>query len=428
MLHDGADELAVLDLSSLSPGSPSAVFIREVKILRGPTRASWNVGPLPIRQDGGATKAAALRRPASFPTTDTEARRTLVAERQAAVLYGDAPAQRYHRVVQASPAPHGIVALEVLAVPEGRESDESSVALLAVHVVGDEFDSEAARSHSSIVDGGSGLWDEVMALVDDEFEVKGAARALHFDDLTGGATDALTRGYSRIAGLSGHARDDVVARAKRHQLTLSRPDWSALILRDGGAFIAHQSSEVVFGPSLRNLVHSIYLDALLLAWVQRRLVDRSDRLATNAKLGAASDLVVLEREHFDFKRTYWRTSLTHKRTSPSDEVFRAFQAELLTPRDIEDVESRVLEGARLARTLLAEQAEAAQQHLTRLVRNATIVVGSFSLCFTAAPVLAEPGALPFFVAVIVAIAGMAIAFGVLKFFDRHDNRDRKSWP
>jgi len=43
---------------------------------------------------------------------------------------------------------------------------------------------------------------------------------------------------------------------------------------------------------------------------QRRLLDDSDQRATEAELVTPADLVILESQHFDFKRTYWRTSLT----------------------------------------------------------------------------------------------------------------------
>ena len=211
------------------------------------------------------------------------------------------------------------------------------------------------------------------------------------------------------AEIDAHLR----ARAELHELTIARPDWSALVLRDGGAFVAHQTSGERFAPTLRTLVHTVYLDGLLLALMQRRLLDDSDQRATEAELVTPADLVSLESQHFDFKRTYWRTSLTQKRHSPTDDVFRAFQNELLTPLDVADVEDRVREGARLARTLLAERAEQAQDQLTRLVRNATIVIGSFSLAFTAAPVLAGPSFGAFLWAALIAVAGIAVAFAFL---------------
>ena len=173
-------------------------------------------------------------------------------------------------------------------------------------------------------------------------------------------------------------------------------------------------------------MHSVYLDALLLAWLQRQLIDRSDLLAARADLSASKDLVELERKHFNFKRTYWRTALTYKRTSPTDEIFRAFQAELLTPLDVQDVEERVQEGARLARMLQAEEAEMAQDRLTRLVRSATVVIGSFTLCFTAAPVIGSPGVALFAWAAGFAVAGMAVAFGLLALTGRSWSGKRSS--
>ena len=66
---------------------------------------------------------------------------------------------------------------------------------------------------------------------------------------------------------------------------------------------------------LRVLVHSVHLDALLLAMIQRRLIDASGDRAVVAPLDDPRELVLLEQAHFDFKRTYWRTSLTDKRAA-----------------------------------------------------------------------------------------------------------------
>lgn len=318
-----------------------------------------------------------------------------------------------------------VVAVEVLLFAPIVESPTLAhpTGLLAVHVAAGNKPVDASnRSAASLSDvsqptstRGELFWSELAELLGSSVVTAGPVRGMYFDQIEtseSARSEALALAYQRVAGateIDSHLR----ARAERHELTIARPDWSALVLRDGGAFVAHQTSGELFAPTLRTLVHTVYLDGLLLALTQRRLLDDSDQRATAAELVTPADLVSLESQHFDFKRTYWRTSLTQKRHSPTDDVFRAFQNELLTPLDVADVEDRVREGARLARTLLAERAEQAHDQLTRLVRNATIVIGSFSLAFTAAPVLAGPSFGAFLWAALIAVAGIAVAFTFL---------------
>ncbi len=166
---------------------------------------------------------------------------------------------------------------------------------------------------------------------------------------------------------------------------------------------------------LRTMVHSIHLDSLMLALLQRELLDRTVTRAARADIATPADLVELEKRHFDFKRTLWRTSLTDKRTSPTDEVFRAFQYELLTPLDVADVEERVTDGAQLARTLQAERLEA-------LVRTAAVVIGAFTLAFTAAPVISDPSPSLFAWATLAGAVGVAVSAVLLLLHGRHQRR------
>lgn len=109
----------------------------------------------------------------------------------------------------------------------------------------------------------------------------------------------------------------------------------------------------------------------------------------------------------------WARSSSAGDRNPSS-VLRAFQSELLTALDVAEVEDRVRDGARLARTLHGErqlasqqsQAES-QQRLGRMVQNVSVIVGAFGLAFTAAPTLAAPSLSLF------AMAAAAGAIGVL---------------
>jgi len=221
-----------------------------------------------------------------------------------------------------------------------------------------------------------------------------------------------------ITASGSNGGTDLSRRAAKHSLTIEAVDWSALVLRDGAAFVAHQVSEQIYAPTLRMLAHSVHLDALLLAMVQRTLVDASGALTVSASLEEPSELVKLERDHFDFKRRYWRTSLTTKRTSPADIVLRAFQDQLLTQLDVTDVEERVEDGARLAQSLHSQQQEKAQRTLNRIVQRVSVIIGAFGLAFAAAPVVAQPSWTLFLVAAAVGALGMTLAFLVLWLSDR----------
>lgn len=425
------DDPNVLDIIGLCGTRPSAVLVREIRLCDG-LADGWRPGPTPFLQPtSDSAKQRGHRR-----TTDADARRSLIAPQQGRVLYGaveplcpeggrPASTRRHQLTVGWTCAGIIVVAVEVLLLDSSVVSPRRGLAsgLLAVHVdAGNEPVDATDRRTAALSDvlqptspRGELFWRDLADLLGSSISAVGSVRGMYFDQIekSGSArSEALALAYLRVAG-AAKIDAPLRERAERHELTIERPDWSALVLRDGAAFVAHQTGGEQFSPTLRMLVHTVYLDGLLLALTQRRLLDDSDQRATAADLDTPADLVSLESQHFDFKRTYWRTSLTQKRRSPTDDVLRAFQNELLTPLDVTDVEDRVREGARLARTLHAERAEHAQDQLTRLIRNATIVIGSFSLAFTAAPVLAGPSFGAFLWAAFIAVTGIAVAFTFL---------------
>lgn len=403
-----------------------------------PSDPDWVVGPLPIRQ---GTNQTTLRR-GNMPSTDAAARRTLVATQQADTLYGGAGLHRSHRVTAAATGRMAaVLAVELLVGPREDPGGGSTPGLVAVHLAvpnpeddpaGDALVRHLAMLASCVhpgVEPAHEVWGHAQELLPAGVRIVPGSRvrtlgfhALTAPDGAGVRQESLVAAYWMVTATAPDQRPDMASRALRHELTLERVDWSALVLRDGAAFVAHQCGEEPFAHVLRTLVHSVHLDALLLALVQRRLVDRSGNDAVRASLEVPDQLVVLERQHFDFKRSYWRTSLTDKRTSPSDDVLRAFQGELLTTLDVADVEERVQDGARLARTLHAERQDRAQQELARVVQNASVVIGALGLSFTAVPVIAEPGWRVFAVATAVGLVAMLAAFLVLFLTGRRAGR------
>jgi hypothetical protein len=425
-----ADADLGLDLTRVVPSCvPSAALVTEVDLDPLTTLpGGWESGPLPIVQAVNATTAQRGHR----PTTDEPARRTLVASPLADALYGSGKPIRFHRLVRrsvldASP----ILALELLCGPPEVDGSSTSTGWLAVHmaVPGAGWrDQSAIHAHLAMTSAlvhegaraGCALWQSIEVLLPDRVKLRAGARirTVSFQPL--GVQDGrdisqtpAAAAYLLIASASPDHVADLSRRALRHSLTIERRDWSALVLRDGAAFVAHQQSNEAFTDVLRVLTHSVHLDAMFLALMQRRLVDASGARAVIASIDDPDELVRLERWHFDFKRNYWRTSLTHKRSSPSDEVLRACQAELLTSLDVAEVEERVQDGVQLARSLQAERQNHGQQQLNRMVQNASIIIGALGVSFTAAPVVADPSWGLFAVAGVVGLLAMAIAFCVL---------------
>lgn len=394
------DEPGCITLSGVR--TPSLVLCRTVEI---PVLPEWNHGPAPFCQPS----STATRYRGMHASTDVAARMTLVSGDLRPVLYGD-------NVRRWLPVGHDIgglhvVAMELCAVGDGRH------ALLAAHLTGTSDPGPARRPHAESTEQ---FWETLRAdYLGQASYAPGPIRTVSYTSST--PTDALTTAYQAVTGLG----EEATRRAARHTLTVTKPDWSALALRDGLALVAHPVEDHAFAPHLKVQTHSIFLDALILAWVQRVLLDRSGARAVAARLDVPDELVELERNHFDFKRTAWRRSLTHKRTAPVDEVLVRLQHELLTDRDVEEVEHRVRDGARLARTLHQEESARAQEDLNNLVQRAAVVIGALGLAYAAAPTIAQPGWVLFLWATAAGLGAMLLTLGVLSLTgDRTERRHR----
>lgn len=368
------------------PMQPTAVLCRVVELNRLP---DWLPGPVPFCQPSSpGAKERGLHM-----STDASARSTLVSHDLAPVLY-DVGLRRW-LYPTAPVAGHHVLALEVCAVGDG------ATALLAVHLQNATLVESLRRPGSAKA---TAFWIELQAhYLPTARYTEGPARSVSF--LSASSDDALPKAYAAITGI----REGVDRRSARHVLTVKKPDWSALVLRDGLAVVSHPAEDTAFAAHLHVQTHSVYLDALLLAWSQRILLDRSGTKAAHARLDVPDELVELERGHYEFKRTAWRRSLTHKRTSPIDDVLATLQRELLTDRDVEDVEDRVRDGARLARTLHQEESAHAQEGLNRTVQRAAVVIGALGLSYAAAPTIAEPSWALFFWATGAGLGAMVIA-------------------
>lgn len=358
----------------------------------------WRPGPVPFCQPSTPDS----RDRGMHATTDTHARTTLVSPDLGPVLYDDEV--RRWLPVQATIAGRPVVALELCLVGDGE------LAVLSVHLTGK---AEAALATRLATDEAVEFWTTLgEQYLENARYADGPVRTVSFAPAT--ASGALQTAYSAVTGSGPEA----ARRAARHTLTIEKPDWSAIVLRDGLALVSHPAEDRSFAPHLQVQAHSVYLDALLLAWIQRVRLDQSGGRAVNARLDVPDELVELERSHYDFKRTAWRRSLTQKRTSPIDDVLVALQRELLTDRDVEDVEERVQDGARLARTLQQEKTARAQDSLNRTVESAAVIIGALGLAYSAAPTIAEPSMLLFLWATAAGLGAMSVALLLLAWIHR----------
>ncbi|WP_069866932.1 hypothetical protein [Streptomyces malaysiensis] len=92
-------------------------------------------------------------------------------------------------------------------------------------------------------------------------------------------------------------------------------DWSALVLRQGAAFIGHRRdhgpADPFYGYAELHM-RSIYLDALLFGMIQRTHIDHltEDLAQVFTGPGEANRLADLERRIAHFRSTYWRQHFT----------------------------------------------------------------------------------------------------------------------
>lgn len=402
--------------------APSGVVVRPVT-MRPDRRLEFLGGPLPVSLPSNATTAdrggAAL--------TDEKARRTLVGSQQSDILYGrESPrpqTHRWHRILDEADgfAPE-CVAIECFLGPDDNPRNAARPGYLVLHLSGaPTINEHLDLVHPHSLRRPSGLWTEVAEAVGATLDVHAGVRRLNFMATT--EDDGFLPAYGLLSGSPSRRLGDLAPRADERTFTLSRSDWSALILRDGATFVSHQKGAESFGPTLRSHVHSVYTDALLLALLQRRLVDESGEAAVHATLSSPEALAKLEKDYFDFKRRYWRVSLTDKRNSPTDDIFRAFQAQLLTPLDVEDVEERVMNGARVARTMYAERQATEQEQLGRRLEEGSAFIGSFLFAYTAAAVTRDPSWTTFVVATFVGLLGMFASVGFIRWSRRRARDD-----
>ncbi|MET8244757.1 hypothetical protein ABZV31_10255 [Streptomyces sp. NPDC005202] len=146
-------------------------------------------------------------------------------------------------------------------------------------------------------------------------------------------------------------------------------DWSALVLRQGAAFLGHRPDSGVGDFFDFGALHSrtVYLDALLLGSLQRdhidELTDELSEVFTSARR-LARRVAALEQNIAVFRSSYWRQHLTAH--GPANELLLAFQNQHRLPARFTEILAEAADYSRLVQTQESQQISGALGVLTIL--------------------------------------------------------------
>ncbi|WP_329180026.1 hypothetical protein [Streptomyces sp. NBC_01477] len=145
-------------------------------------------------------------------------------------------------------------------------------------------------------------------------------------------------------------------------------DWSALVLRQGAAFLGHRPDTGAgdFYDWAEYNARTVYLDALLLGTAQRDRIDEltDDLSAVFEGPGLARRVAALEQHIALFRSTLWRQHLSAH--GPANDLLVAFQAEHRLPERFEQILAEAADYARLVQTQESQQIAGALGVLTVL--------------------------------------------------------------
>lgn len=145
-------------------------------------------------------------------------------------------------------------------------------------------------------------------------------------------------------------------------------DWSALVLRQGTAFLGHRPDTGAGDFFEFGALHSrtVYLDALLLGTLQRdhidELTDELSEVFDSSRL--ARRVAALERNIALFRSTYWRQHLTAH--GPANDLLLAFQNQYRLPARFTEILAEAADYSRLVQTQESQQISGALGVLTVL--------------------------------------------------------------
>jgi hypothetical protein len=155
---------------------------------------------------------------------------------------------------------------------------------------------------------------------------------------------------------------------RRAEIRRISADWSALVLRQGAAFLGHRADT---GPGdfydwAEYNARTVYLDALLLGTVQRNHIDEltDDLSAVFEGPGLARRVAALEQRIALFRSTYWRQHLSAH--GPANGLLLAFQDKHRLPERFALILAEAADYARLVQTQESQQIAGALGVLTVL--------------------------------------------------------------
>jgi hypothetical protein len=163
------------------------------------------------------------------------------------------------------------------------------------------------------------------------------------------------------------AGPEVVAEMRAEVRRISA-DWSALVLRQGAAFLGHRADTGAgdFYDWAEYNARSVYLDALLLGTVQSNHIDEltDDLSGVFDGPGLARRVSALEQRIALFRSTYWRQHLSAH--GPANDLLLAFQRKVRLPERFELILAEAADYARLVQTQESQQVAGALGVLTIL--------------------------------------------------------------
>lgn len=145
-------------------------------------------------------------------------------------------------------------------------------------------------------------------------------------------------------------------------------DWSALVLRQGAAFLGHRPDTGAGDFFEFGALHSrtVYLDALLLGSLQRdhidELTDELSEVFNSTQL--ARRVATMERNIAVFRSTYWRQHLTAH--GAANDLLLAFQNQHRLPARFNEILAEAADYSRLVQTQESQQISGALGVLTIL--------------------------------------------------------------
>ncbi|MFF9689185.1 hypothetical protein [Streptomyces sp. NPDC014623] len=366
-----------LPLETVTGARQELTVVVSVCLLRLP---DWEQGPFPFE--------LGRRR------TDTETRATYFAPASARVLYGtpDRP-RRWHRPASVVHDGLHLIGMELLRTATARHP-EHALAVLHFTVIrpllpvvraiagrevfhGEDtvltgpLDPGALLAGLAEVTSGTGTFalsrPYTVAFFTPEAGHGPALRASHEGTLPGSADRWLWQLASRSTPADFPLAPETAAVELSNAVRISA-DWSALVLRQGAAFLGHRADTGEEDFYAFGALHSrtVYLDALLLGSLQRDHIDElTDELSDVFDAGRlARRVATLERNIAAFRSTYWRQHLTAH--GPANELLLAFQNQHRLPERFGEILAEAADYSRLVQTQESQQISGALGTLTIL--------------------------------------------------------------